>query len=51
MEISTDVYPGVAFEGTIDNIASKADEAHTYPVEIVVEVQPAPAQGGIVRTH
>jgi RND family efflux transporter MFP subunit len=36
VEISTDVYPGVAFGGTIDNIASKADEAHTYPVEIVV---------------
>ena len=36
VEISTDVYPAVVFEGTIDNIASKADEAHTYPVEIVV---------------
>jgi RND family efflux transporter MFP subunit len=36
VEISTDVYPGIAFGGTIDNIASKADEAHTYPVEIVV---------------
>ena len=34
--ISTDVYPGSSFEGTIDNIASKADEAHTYPVEILV---------------
>jgi RND family efflux transporter MFP subunit len=36
VEIGTDVYPGTVFEGTIDNIASKADEAHTYPVEIVV---------------
>jgi RND family efflux transporter MFP subunit len=36
VEISTDVYPASSFEGTIDNIASKADEAHTYPVEIVV---------------
>jgi len=36
VEISTDVYPGTVFEGTLDNIASKADEAHTYPVEIVV---------------
>jgi RND family efflux transporter MFP subunit len=36
VEITTDVYPGTVFEGTIDNIASKADEAHTYPVEIVV---------------
>jgi RND family efflux transporter MFP subunit len=36
VEISTEVYKGTVFEGTIDNIASKADEAHTYPVEIVV---------------
>jgi RND family efflux transporter MFP subunit len=36
VEISTDVYPGVVFGGKIDNIAAKADEAHTYPVEIVV---------------
>jgi RND family efflux transporter MFP subunit len=36
VEISTDVYPGIAFDGRIDNIASKADEAHTYPVEIIV---------------
>ena len=33
-EITTDVYPGVKFYGKIDNIASKSDEAHTYPVEI-----------------
>lgn len=34
VEVSTDVYPRQNFDGTIDNIASKADEAHTYPVEI-----------------
>ena len=34
VEIETDVYPGVKFEGRVDNIASKADEAHTYPLEI-----------------
>ena len=33
-EITTDVYPGVKFYGRVDNIASKADEAHTYQVEI-----------------
>lgn len=33
-EITTDVYPGVKFYGRVDNIASKADEAHTYPVEV-----------------
>lgn len=36
VEIATDVYPGAVFEGLLDNIASKADEAHTYPVEITV---------------
>jgi RND family efflux transporter MFP subunit len=40
VEISTDVYPGVLFSGKIDNIASKADEAHTYLVEIVVPNNP-----------
>ena len=40
VSISTDVYPGITFDGTIDNIASKADEAHTYPVEIVVPNNP-----------
>jgi RND family efflux transporter MFP subunit len=33
-EITTDVYPGVIFYGKVDNIASKADEAHTYQVEV-----------------
>ncbi len=37
VDIATDVYPGVVFSGTIDNIASKSDEAHTYPIEILVE--------------
>ncbi len=36
VEVSTDVYPGTTFEGKLDYIASKADEAHTYPIEITV---------------
>lgn len=36
VEMSVDVYPGVEFVGRVDNIASKADEAHTYAVEITV---------------
>ncbi len=36
VDVSTDVYPGVAFQGAIDNIGSKADEAHTYAVEILL---------------
>jgi len=33
-EITTDIYPGIKFSGRVDNIASKADEAHTYQVEV-----------------
>ena len=40
VEIATDVYPGVTFAGKIDNIAAKADEAHTYLVEIIVPNSP-----------
>ncbi|MBI1808226.1 MAG: efflux RND transporter periplasmic adaptor subunit [Ignavibacteria bacterium] len=36
VEVTTDVYPGVPFEGRIQTISAKADEAHTYPVEIGV---------------
>ncbi len=32
--ITTDVYPGVEFIGTVATISSKSDEAHTYPLEI-----------------
>ena len=34
VEVSTDVYPGVTFEGSIETISAKGDEAHTYPVQI-----------------
>lgn len=32
--VTTDVYPGVEFSGQVASIAPKADEAHTYPIEI-----------------
>lgn len=34
VNLFTDVYPGVQFSGKIETISSKADNAHTYPVEI-----------------
>ncbi|HEV8537795.1 MAG TPA: efflux RND transporter periplasmic adaptor subunit [Bacteroidota bacterium] len=37
VEIWTDVYPGVSFSGRIATISAKADDAHTYPVEIRLE--------------
>ena len=36
VEITTDVYPGVTFEGKIKTISSKGDAAHTYPVEVAL---------------
>jgi len=41
VSVTTDVYPGVAFKGKIESISAKADEAHTYPVEIIVANQSA----------
>jgi RND family efflux transporter MFP subunit len=40
VDVITDVYPGHVFQARIDNIASKADEAHTYPVEIHLSNDP-----------
>lgn len=34
--ISTDVYPGVKFEGKVSFISPKGDETHNYPVEIEI---------------
>jgi len=32
--VTTDVYPGVQFTGTIATISDKGDQAHNYPIEI-----------------
>ena len=34
VEITTDVYHGISFNGKIATISAKGDDAHTYPVEI-----------------
>jgi RND family efflux transporter MFP subunit len=36
VDVTTDVYPGVTFEGKVSTISSKADDAHTYPIEVVL---------------
>ncbi len=36
VEVTTDVYPGVTFNGRISTISAKADEGHTYPVEVTL---------------
>ncbi len=35
--VETDIYPEVKFSGKITNISIKGDEAHTYPVEILIK--------------
>jgi RND family efflux transporter MFP subunit len=37
VEITTDVFPGSVFTGSIFSISSKGDEGHTYPVEVVLK--------------
>ena len=36
VSVTTDVYPGVTFKGKIETISVKADNVHTYPVEVSV---------------
>jgi RND family efflux transporter MFP subunit len=36
VEVTTEVYPGVTFEGNITSVSAKGDEAHTYPVEVAI---------------
>jgi RND family efflux transporter MFP subunit len=37
VKITTDVYPGKVFNGTISFISPQADQTHNYPVEIMVD--------------
>lgn len=37
VEVGTDVYPGIVFTGQVHTISSKGDDAHTYPVEVILE--------------
>ncbi|MGE5479621.1 MAG: efflux RND transporter periplasmic adaptor subunit [Chloroflexota bacterium] len=37
VRISTDVYPGQSFSGTVRTIVAKGDAAHTFPVEIALD--------------
>lgn len=36
VDVTTDVYPGVSFDGRVSTVSVKADEAHTYPVEVIL---------------
>jgi RND family efflux transporter MFP subunit len=36
VDVTTEVYPGITFEGKIKSVSAKADEGHTYPVEITM---------------
>lgn len=48
VEITTDVYPGHKFYGHVATMASKADDDHTFPVEIRLLNPPSfPLKGGM----
>ena len=36
VDVTTDVYPGIKFQGNISTIAAKGDDAHTYAVEVTL---------------
>ncbi len=36
VNVSTDVFPNIEFTGVITNISAKGDDAHTYPVEVML---------------
>ncbi len=36
VEVTSDVYPGVVFRGVVHTISAKGDDAHTYPVEVIL---------------
>lgn len=36
VKVTTDVYPGIVFNGRVESISNKGDEAHTYPTEISI---------------
>lgn len=47
VKVTTDVYPGVVFNGRIESISSKSDEAHTFPTEIIIENNSNKLKAGI----
>jgi multidrug efflux pump subunit AcrA (membrane-fusion protein) len=40
VEVETDVYPGVKYYGRIESVGVKADEVHTFPVQIIFPNHP-----------
>jgi RND family efflux transporter MFP subunit len=36
-DITTDIFPGLTFAGSVFTVSSKGDDAHTYPVEVMVK--------------
>ncbi len=46
--VTVDVYPGVTFKGRVESVSSKGDDAHTYPVEIMINNERAhPLKAGM----
>lgn len=37
VDVTTDVFPGVVFPGSVSTVSSKGDDAHTYGVEVMIK--------------
>jgi len=53
VDLKTEVYPAEVFEGTIKVINAKADDSHSYPVEIILDnKKSSPLKAGLfVRVY
>ena len=48
--VSTDVFPNETFTGTINTISVKGDNAHTYPVEVILDNSKQELKAGMFGT-
>lgn len=47
VKVTTDIYPGVSFEGKISFVSPRGDDSHNYPVEIeIINSAKYPLKGG-----
>ena len=48
VKVTVDVYPGITFNGRIESVSAKGDDAHTYPVEVIINNENAhPLKAGM----
>ena len=50
IDVTTDVYPGTAFQGKVDMVASKADASHNFLIKIIVTNNSTSLKSGMYGT-